>query len=321
MISRFNMTFSYLAFARYGAATLLFILTMLIMPLYVEGDQSAYRGVYSVLADFDLKDAFLYYKAHLSSSEYVHFFLSWVLSPIVDKDLFIAVSNAIFGYVLMVLLQKWKATPIISFMVIFTNFYLFVLYFAAERLKFGFIFLTISLIYLDKIKRFYGFTILAIISHVQVLIVYGSIVLYAGIKKLFEHIHNGTIPKAPFFLIPLLLIPLYLMGDQLFLKFQAYYGQGGFQALIKVVVFFLLAMFYSKDKGQTITIFLPICMAVFLLGGDRINLFGYFAFLYYGLQVKGGWNIGVIGTSAYYLCSTVIFLNNIFQTGNGFSAG
>lgn len=321
MNSRFNMTFSRVTFARYTAATFLFILTMLIMPLYVEGDQSVYRGVYSALADFGLKDAFLYYKAHLSSSEYVHFFLSWVLSPIVDKDLFIAFSNAIFGYVLMVLLQKWKATPVISFMIVFTNFYLFVLYFAAERLKFGFIFLTISLIYLDQIKRFYGFTILAIISHVQVLIVYGSIALYAVIKKLFKHMHHGTISKAPIFLIPLLFVPLYLMGDQLFLKFQAYYGQGGFQALIKMVVFFLLAIFYSKDKSQTIAIFLPLCIAVFLLGGDRINLFGYFVFLYYGLQVKGGWNLGVIGTSSYYLCSTVIFLNHIFQTGNGFNAG
>jgi len=321
MSSRFNMTCSRVTFARYTAATLLFILTMLIMPLYVDGDQSVYREVYSALADFDLKDAFLYYKAHLSSSEYVHFFLSWVLNPIVDKDLFIAFSNAIFGYVLMVLLQKWKATPVISFMIVFTNFYLLVLYFAAERLKFGFIFLTISLIYLDQIKRFYGFTILAIISHVQVLIVYGSIALYAVIKKLFKHMHNGTISKAPIFLIPLLLVPLYLMGDQLFLKFQAYYGQGGFQALIKMVVFFLLAMFYSKDKSQTIAIFLPLCIAVFLLGGDRINLFGYFVFLYYGLQVKGGWNLGVIGTSSYYLCSTIIFLNNIFQTGNGFNAG
>lgn len=76
------------------------------MPLYTGGDQSIYRRVYEALPYLGLTEGFSFYSRSLSSREFVHFFLSWVASHFVDKDLFIAFSNAILAYVTMSLFQK-----------------------------------------------------------------------------------------------------------------------------------------------------------------------------------------------------------------------
>lgn len=303
------------------AAILVLFFSFLISPFYTDGDQRVYRAVYEILPNLDLIEGYSFYTSQLSSKEYVHFLLSWVASSFVDKDLFIAFSNATFAYVAMSLFRKWKASVIISFIIILTNFYFLVLYFAAERLKFGFIFLTLSLIYVDQLKRFYVFATLAIISHAQVIIVYGSILFHALIRQILKLIRTREVPKSVFFLVPFLFIPPFLVGDHLLMKFQDYYGSGGLEALGRIFVFLLLALLYSKDRGETFAIFLPLFIAVFLVGGERVNIFGYFAFLYYGLRIRGGWNVGVLVTSAYYAYASIVFLVNVFQRGDGFISG
>jgi len=314
---RFSRSF----FTKLTAATLVLLLSLLIMPFYTDGDQKVYRAVYEVLPDLDLKEGFLFYTFNLSSQEFVHYILSWVASPLVDKDLFIALSNAILAYVAMSLFQKWKVSVIISFSLLLTNFYFLVLYFPAERLKFGFIFLALSMIYIDQVKRFYGFAILAIISHVQVIIVYVSILFNVFVRQISKLIRTGKISKSGLYLVPFLFIPPLMVGNHLLTKFQSYYGEGGLAGLARILLFLLLALWYSKEKSETFAIFVPLVISVFLVGGDRVNLFGYFAFLYYGLQFRHGWNFGVLATSAYYAYSSIVFMANVFQRGDGFIPG
>ena len=91
------------------------------------------------------------------------------------------------------------------------------------------------------------------------------------------------------------------MSDQLILICLAYSSaSGGIAGLWKLAVFFLLSMYYAEDKVESTSLFLPLFVAVFLVGGERVNLFGYFLFLYYGLQFKGGRNYGVGITSVYW---------------------
>ena len=98
--------FSRAFFAKLTAAALVLLLSLLIMPLYTGGDQSIYRRVYEALPYLGLTEGFSFYSRSLSSREFVHFFLSWVASHFVDKDLFIAFSNVILAYVTMSLFQK-----------------------------------------------------------------------------------------------------------------------------------------------------------------------------------------------------------------------
>lgn len=307
--------------ARFTAAVLVFFLSLLILPFCTDGDQTQYRKVYEALPDFGLIEGFLFYGGNTGSREFVHFILSWVACRFVEKDLFIAFSNAILAYVAMSLFQKWKASIIIAFLIILTNFYFYALYFTAERLKFGFIFLALSLIYIDQIKRSYGFAFLAVISHVQVIIVYGSILFKFFIGQLLKPFRTVKVSKAVLLLIPFVFIPPLLVWNQILVKFHDYYNERAVVELIRILFFFLLSLWYSMNKKETFIIFVPIFIAVFLVGGERVNIFGYFVFLYYGLQIRGGWNFGVLATSSYFTYSSIGFLINVFQRGDGFLLG
>jgi hypothetical protein len=317
---RYLLSISKFFIEKIAAAALVLLLSLLIMPFYTEGDQSIYRKVYEALPDLSLGEGFIFYSVNLSSEELVHFFLSWIASRFIDKDLFIAFSNAILAYATMSLLQKWRASVLIAFLIILTNSYFLALYFAAERLKFGFIFLALSMIYIENAKRFFVFSAFAFISHVQIIIVQVSILFNVFVRQIIKLFRTSMVSKSVFF-IPFLFIPLLLVENQIFVKFQGYYGERVLEELVRILVFLLLALLYSKKKSETIILFIPIVIAVFLVGGGRVNLFGYFVFLYYGLQSRGGWNFGVLATSVYFAYSSIGFLVNVFQHGDAFFNG
>jgi hypothetical protein len=303
-----------------SVVTIVFIFSLLIAPLYINGDQTYYREVYEKLPYLDIKEAFLFYKSKLSSVELTHFTISWIISPYIHKDLFVSISNAIFAYGLISLFEKWKASFWISLLIILTNYYILVMYFAAERLKFGFIFATFSLLYAENIKKYLIFCSLSIVSHIQMLIIIGSIVFRECTKTIKNSFYTGEVKNKAIFLLPIMIVPLYIMWDQIVIKFAAYYGSGGLEALGKAFVFFLLSINYAKKKSEAIFLFIPIFIAIFLVGGERVNIFGYFIFLYYGLNYRGGRNIGVVTTSIYYGYNAFIFLLNIIASGEGFIA-
>lgn len=318
---KYNLRFSRAFIERLTAAALVLLLSLLIMPFYTDGDQIAYRKVYEALPDLGLTEGFIFYVGNLGSQEFVHFILSWVASRFVDKDLFIAFSNSILAYVVMTLFQKWKVSVIIALLLLLTNFYFLVLYFAAERLKFGFIFLALSMIYIDHVKRFFGFATLALISHAQIIMVYVSILFNVFVRQIVKLFRTSTVSKSLLFFVPFLFIPPLLVGNQLFAKFQSYYSERALTELAKILVFLLLALWYSKNKTETFIVLIPMFIAVYLVGGERVNILGYFAFLYYGMQSKGGWNWGVLATSAYFSYASIDFLVNVFQHGDGFFYG
>ena len=73
-------------------STLLFILTLVILPYYTEGDQRIYQEIYNYLPDFDLVEGFILYTLNLSSQEFSHFLLAWLVSPYVNHTIFIAIT-------------------------------------------------------------------------------------------------------------------------------------------------------------------------------------------------------------------------------------
>ena len=221
----------------------------------------------------------------------------------------------------MSLFLKWKASVTIAFMLILSNFYLFVLYFAAERLKYGFIFMALSMINIDQFKLFYMWAVVALLSHASVLIVYVSILFKVFVEQISKLFRTGKVSKLSLRAIPFLIIPLLLVKSQIISKFLIYYTGGKLLDLGRISVFLLLALLYSKKRSETIILFIPIVIAAFLLGGFRVNMFGYFLFLYYGLRFRGGWNLGVLATSVYFAYSSTTLLINIIQHGDGFFPG
>ncbi len=315
--NRHGLTISKAVGAKTLAATIVFVLTLVIMPFYTEGDQVNYRKAYEELANLYLVEGFLYYSSWIGSKEIFHFVLSWVASRFVEKDLLIGVSNGILAYVAMSLFLKWKASLIISFFLVSLNFYFFSLYFAAERLKFGFMFLAISLFCIDRPMPFYWFGVLALISHVQTLLVYGCLFFKVAVRQTARFLRSGMVSKS-LLLLPFAVIPVLFMKEHILGKLQAYSLQIGLSEIAKTALFLVLSMWYSKRRSEPVILFIPILFAVLLVGGFRINVFGYFVFLYYGLQSKGGWNLGVLSTSTYFAYCAIDFVANIFKYGHGY---
>lgn len=286
-------------------------------PFYVLGDQIHYRKIYEGLSGLALRDAYVFYTGTIDSLEFVHFFLSWLASPYLEKDLFIAISNSLLAWVSLALFQRWKASLYVATFLTLTNYYLIAMYFSAERLKFGFIFAGLSFLYIDKLRSFYVFSFLALISHAQTLIIYFSIFFKFLCAQIFRVVITKRISSAFLVLALLLLIPVGLVSGQLVSKFNSYYnGFRGVEELVRVFVFFTLSVWYAKNKVEAVLVFIPLIVIVFLVGGDRVNMMAYFVFLYYALPVNRGLNVGVLLTGLYFAYGTFGYISNIFEYGS-----
>lgn len=303
--------------AKKCTAICVFILSMLIMPYYTGGDQEWYGKSYEGLEGLGLVEGFSLYVSHLGTAEFVHFFFSWSASNLhIDRYLFIAFFNAILAYLAMSFFESLKASVFVAMFIILTNLYFIVLFSAAERLKFSFIFLVASMLFMERPKRFYGLAILSILAHIEAIIIYGCMFFV----KLAKRFLAGKIPKSTLTIIAISLIPLSLLANQIYTKFSIHsqHESRTFLDFARIFLFLALALLYSKDKRETLLLFIPLVVAIFLLDPNRLNMLGYFAFLYYALQYRGGWNAGVLLTSVYFVFATFKFVTNIIFFGNGF---
>lgn len=299
-------------------ALIVFALSLLISPHYTLGDQVHYRGVFETLPTLNFVDGFIYYSQALSSIELGHYTISWIFSRFLEKDLFIGILNAILAFYSMQLLIRWRASIYVAASIVLTNFYFYVLFFSAERLKVSFIFLTIALGYVNG-SKFYFFSMLSVISHIQVLVVYAMLFFREFLIEFIKIITSRRVSF--FFLISLItfFLVLVVMSGQIIEKFSAYVTTGfDIQSVYKLLVFYFMTLVYSRRRSEATISFIPLFIAALMIGDERINMLGYFVFLYYAIPINKGFNVGVTLTSAYFLYKTIIFVHNVIVNGNGF---
>ena len=297
----------------------IFILTLYTAPFFTLGDQEKYLFTYNELKNYNLFDGYKFYSISLGSLEIVHYFIVWVTSNIgLDKNLVMAFFNVVLANLTFKLFEKFGASKTISILIVVTNFYLMVLYFGAERLKFGVIFLELSILYANKSKIFIP---LAFFSHVQTLIFYICIFFKNLILNVFSFrydINFRLINFIPFFLFVAGIILLY---PRIVNKIEFYSSSIDgveLEGLVRIFIFFIAAMYYARKKFEVLLIFIPIFVFVAIVGSGRVTLFAYFIFLYYAFQYKRGLNLAVFITTVFYAYKSFIFMADIFEYGNGF---
>lgn len=295
-----------------------FLISLAVGPYYLGGDQLHYRRVYDELAHLGLVDGYIFYANSLDSKEFVHFFLSFVASRHIDKDIFMSVSNAILAYASMQLCRKWEASVLVAALIPLTNFYFYVMYFSAERLKFGFIFLVLALTYTHRPVRFYSLSFLAIVSHAQTTLVYLSVAFRIAAEKFLRLAQVGKFNPRFIVLVFLGALPVLLMREQFISKIGSYYELRSLEELYRVIVFFGLSLWYARNKIQPALIFVPIILATIFVGGDRVNMLGYFMFMYFGLSYRRGLNAGVLGLIIYFAFKSNLFVLDVIANGTGF---
>lgn len=304
-------------------AVCVFALTLLIAPYYLRGDQRTYIAVYEKLSNMGFDEGFEYYNNWLTSKEYVHYSIIWLASGIgIAKHFVMAIANALLAYFSMRVFEKWRASIFVAMAVVLTNYYMFVLYFAAERLKFGFLFLVISLLYIGKHKRFYALVGVSIFAHAQVLLLYAGMFFTQTIMSVTAFLKTFQFSIKKIVLLLVLLGPIaYFLAEYIILKSGKYSSLAGDSGAIdfkRIILLLILSLWYSKNKKETLLLFIPLMVAVSIVGGDRVNMMAYFVFLYYGLQYKRGLNLGVLAMTAYFAFKSYGFVVDIIKYGDGF---
>ena len=83
----------------------------------------------------------------------------------------------------------------------------------------------------------------------------------------------------------------------------------------------LLTILYGQSRKQVIYLFIPLVFIVLLIGGDRVLMLGYFVFLYVGVQVNRGFNLGTILITVYFTAKSIDYVMKLIIYGNGFYSG
>ena len=305
---------------RCALLVIVFAISMMVGGLYTEGDQYIYGRVYDAIGALTLAEAFVFYTQSLSSIEIVHFIFIWSLSSYFPKVLLFSILNTIFAGLIVRVFDLIKVNFLVTCVFLLSNFYMYVLFFAAERLKFGFFLLVLGLcIQSGKILK-NSLILLSLSAHFQMILVYAPKAFEVAIASLVRLLKVQRFnPKILVFLVPLTFLPMIL--DSLLAKIQAYEYIGTGFDYVRMSCFLMLTVWYAAKENSiksAIIMFVPLFIAVYFVSGDRVNMIAYVYFLYFALRYKNGLNIGVLLTSIYFFGKTALFLSSINQFGHGF---
>lgn len=322
LFGRLREIFAEKGFQDLAVGTITFAFTYALSRYYVAGDQVGYHAAYHAVRGLEPDDGFRIYRFFISTMEFVHYAVVYVASNLsIDKNLFFAFLNGILGTLIFQLLRAKKVNIFVSSFFVFTNFYIYVLYFSSERLKLSLIILLFGAFYVGSLPaRFVAFA-LAVAAHITTILLFSGRILKAIFDGLFS-IELSFRRKAIEFvaLLLILIAVLYYFNEYIFWKFYQYYAiaDNGFVSSVPMLACIAMSLYYSKDKKLVIFDYVPLVVAFALLGGTRVNMFAYIIFLRHGLPVNRGVNVGVLATMAYFAYKSGRLVFDVIVTGQGF---
>ncbi len=303
---------------------LVFLISLIISRLYTKGDQYGYSNAYSAVSGLGFGDKWpaiqTVYQSWISSTELTHLLVSLIGGGLaIEKNLLMSLFNGVLAAYTVRSFLSWGASVWIATGLVLTNYYFYILYFSAERLKFAALFMVLALLCARKSLCLAASSLISIFSHFSVALIYCGIMLSGLPEKLAKCNRMGywelVLPLA----VPLLIGVL--EWDYLDWKFTQYLQLNGANSVYEFLPVTLLLMFsclYAKRSWEPLLAFLPILVGVALLGGSRLNMLGFFIFLYFGIQASAGLNAGVIGMMVYFFYKAVMFVKAISTHGQGF---
>lgn len=228
--------------------TLVWIISFILGNFYTGGDQVTYVYLYDGVRGLGLVEGFSFYISSIHSVELLHFLFDWIGSNLgIEKVVFYSFVNSFLALCFLVLLRKWNVSFIIISLILLTNFYFYVLYFSAERLKFGFLFLFLSFIY---VRYSFYLSILSILSHFQLMLIYFSIIFNKVLVVFYSALSSLRVKYSDFWLITLSIfaffVVVFVFSGHLISKYEAYFEWRGIEDVFKISAFFALTLWYTK---------------------------------------------------------------------------
>lgn len=292
----------------------------LISGFYISGDQEWYFKAYESISGKNFIDALNSYQKVLDTSELMHFFLTWIVSSLnVSKNVFMSFSNGVLAGLLTCLLLRNGLSPFLALSVIFSSYYLNVLFFDLERLKFAFIFLLAYLIYprlwlLGSAVFSHALTVIPIMLGLP----WKYVFLKNGLLK--KQGYSWVIPKwkLAFFFGTLFFLVVSLLWDHIAYRVTYYYKPFEFSSLSDICrlgIFYGLTMLTSRQKIKASSFFVGLMILAILFGDSRLNMLGYFGFLYYSNFRNKLFPVIIFPVILYFLFKSTVYIWKLYLFG------
>lgn len=297
---------------------------------YTDGDQRVYRTLYNVFSVTDWKDVFKVSISYVTGYEIVSPYILWLGAKLgIEKDIYVTFLNL----VLAVIISKWLFSHKVNLffvLLILSGFYLLVLYTGAERLKISYIFLALAALYMNGRKVFIVFLLLAVLSHLQSVLLVAGLVIYFFSKEYGAGILNFKLNKKIIFKFTLLfllgLLVFFLLGDAILRKGLGYssgVSKRDATVLLQAVILYFSVYFIVGRNPSFVLMTLYFMACTYILGGSRVNMI-YFTAVLFVLVNEGHLvklhkvNLLFSAVLLYFSYKSLGFLNNILVYGDGF---
>ncbi len=287
------------------------------LDLYTGGDQFFYHRFYDAVSGVGPLDVMNIQLAYTGSVEPLYGLLSWLGASLMPKNEWISIFNALLFVSIIAYLKKSNVS-LFLYPLVLTNYYLFVIAFSAERLKFAVLVILIS-VQVSKKWR-YPVGALALLFHFQ------SIFFISGVagKKMSDAltaIYNKRISISTVLGVGVTILALGIVWhyfSQTLLAKINHYQVNGFEGLFKFMILAFSAMLVSPQKSQTFYTFIILAVATFVFGGTRMNMVSFMYAIHYSFSWKRGLNPITLGLLIYFSERGFVFLYNIATLGDGF---
>lgn len=292
------------------------------LSIYVAGDQQSYTSYWNAAAwsypwqwnDLQLK--------YVGSSDILYSFIIGIGTYTgLDRIDYISLWNGLLVYLIGQNLYRYRS-PIIFYILIYTNFYVLVLLSSAERLKFAYIFLVVA-IYANTIGLKVVASISAIFTHTQSLAQFSvSFVYYISTEY-------KKITKNKFNLLAILIgLPcisfgvayyLYSFAGEVITRKSEFYGEQS-QGALEIIQWAMIAVVgcivYDKKIPFLISM-IPTGILTYFYG-NRVNVATLAFFCMLALVQKKTLHPLVLLVMAYMSFKSIGFIENTLATGQGF---
>jgi len=293
-----------------------FLTSIFITNFYILGDQFHYIEFYESSKDLSLLDTYILQLTSIGSADPGYSLIIWLFSDLVSKNLLISLANALLALLLFKILRNFKY-PTWFFVGMLLSFYMFVLFFAAERLKFAAIVILVAFFYKNFFTRAF-IILLASLFHAQSLFALALIGIHAVTRKnLLPNIFKFGNFLAFIFIASFISIFLMFAYELIYEKFIAYTSYD-FLSLAKPIALGSISLIFMRDKFFALSCFIFFLVTCFILGTDRIIMMQFiFTMLFLDHRDKN--QVLVLSTLFLYLfLKNLDFIYKIFLCGEGF---
>lgn len=288
---------------------------------YTGSDQAHYTRFYESLVGAPLADI-AYLQGNLTgSSEPLYGHLMWTGANVLglDHTMFISIWNMALVLALVGFMRKHQA-PLIVIALVLTNYYLLVLAFSAERLKFAYLFVTLGMLAHGWWR--YLFFAAAPIFHFQTIILYAAGVMGRVHDEAAKGIRGGhrIIGLAMLATVGAAALS-YRYMDAILGKFAAYTNHaGGLMEVADVALLIATGMIVSNHRWRLLFLMAPMIWATFMLGGEtRMNMATFTVLCAALIYERRSAHPLFIALLAYCSFKSIGFIDRVLEYGSAFA--